>query len=150
MNLTDLLAAIQHSWLYWLAIIYFAAYPMVTSVMWITTAMFFRNRWEQTGEPRPLAHHPSVSILIPAHNEERVIANALEAATAVDYPDFEVVVVDDGSSDQTWQVIRASRRECRVVGVRLSRNHGHQRLAAVTNDNHTQCLHPQLRSIAEE
>ena len=90
MRLIDLLAAIQHSWLYWLAIVYFAAYPMVTSVLWITTSMFFRNRWEKRGEPQPLERHPSVSVLIPAHNEERVIANAIAAATAIDYPDFEI------------------------------------------------------------
>ena len=101
MTLIDVLAAIQHSWPYWIAIIFFAAYPIVTSVMWITTSLFFRSRWEKHAAPAALTHYPSVSILIPAHNEERVIAHALAAVTAIDYPHFEIVVVDDGSTDNT-------------------------------------------------
>jgi biofilm PGA synthesis N-glycosyltransferase PgaC len=124
MTLLDILAAIQHSWIYWAAILYFAAYPMVTSVMWITTSMFFRRRWERDAEPRPLARHPRVSILIPAHNEERVIAHALEAATAVDYPDFEVVVVDDGSTDGTREQVEPFVRDGRVRLISKRQNEG--------------------------
>jgi biofilm PGA synthesis N-glycosyltransferase PgaC len=117
MTLLDILAAIQHSWPYWLAILFFAAYPMVTSVMWVTTAMFFRNRWEARGEPAQLARYPRVSVLIPAHNEERVIGHALAAATAIDYPDYEVVVVDDGSSDGTRSVVEpyVKRGQVRLI-----------------------------------
>jgi rhodanese-related sulfurtransferase len=44
---------------------------------------------------------PGVSILMPAHNESAGIVESVEAMTALRYPDFEVVVVDDGSSDDT-------------------------------------------------
>ncbi len=124
MTLIDVLAAIQHSWLYWLAILFFAAYPMVTSVMWITTSLFFRNRWEGLGKPPPLTRYPSVSVLIPAHNEERVIANALAAATAIDYPDYEVVVVDDGSTDQTRKVVEPYVHHGRVRLIVKQQNEG--------------------------
>lgn len=124
MTAIDMLAAIQHSWVYWLAISYFAAYPMVTSVMWITTAMFFRKRWEKPGEPAALTHYPSVSVLIPAHNEEQVIANALIAATAINYPDFEVVVVDDGSTDQTRSVVEPFVKSGQVRLIAKQQNEG--------------------------
>lgn len=117
MSMIELLAAIQASWLYVVAIVFFAGYPIVTSLMWITTSLFFRNRWEKSAEPAPLARHPRVSVLIPAHNEERVIAGALAAATAIDYPDYEIVVVDDGSTDATRHLVEpyVQRGQVRLV-----------------------------------
>jgi cellulose synthase/poly-beta-1,6-N-acetylglucosamine synthase-like glycosyltransferase len=44
---------------------------------------------------------PGISILMPAYNESAGIVESVQAMTALRYPDFEVVVVDDGSSDDT-------------------------------------------------
>jgi biofilm PGA synthesis N-glycosyltransferase PgaC len=92
--------------------------------MWITTAMFFRSRWEKHAAPPALTRRPSVSVLIPAHNEERVIANVIAAATAINYPDFEVVVVDDGSTDQTRNVIEPYVRAGKVRLIAKQQNEG--------------------------
>lgn len=117
MSLVDLLITIQNSTAYWIALVFFAAYPIVTSLMWITTSLFFRNRWEKHDALPALTHTPHVSVLIPAHNEERVIGSALTAATAIDYPDYEVVVVDDGSTDGTREVVApfVSRGQVRLI-----------------------------------
>jgi len=45
---------------------------------------------------------PFVSIIVPAFNEAPMIRNVLESLLAIDYPRCEVIVVDDGSSDQTF------------------------------------------------
>lgn len=47
------------------------------------------------------AFRPAVSVLIAAYNEEPVIARTVRSALASDYPDLEVLVVDDGSTDGT-------------------------------------------------
>ncbi|MCX8152874.1 MAG: glycosyltransferase family 2 protein [Candidatus Bathyarchaeota archaeon] len=47
---------------------------------------------------------PSVSIIIPAHNEEKVIERAIISALEVDYSNKEIIVVDDGSADRTYHV----------------------------------------------
>lgn len=101
------LETIQHSWVYWAALVYFAAYPIITSIIWITTAFFFRARWEKRQPAVALTRYPKVSVLIPAHNEARTIEAALQATIAIDYPDYEVVVVDDGSTDTTRTIIEA-------------------------------------------
>jgi len=47
-------------------------------------------------------HAPiGVSVLVPAHNEEASIVASVQAMRALRYPDFEVIVIDDGSSDET-------------------------------------------------
>lgn len=49
---------------------------------------------------------PFVSVIVPARNEERVIEGCVVSLLAQDYADFEVVVVDDQSSDATAAVVR--------------------------------------------
>jgi glycosyltransferase involved in cell wall biosynthesis len=59
---------------------------------------------------------PLVSILIPAYNSQQWIADAIESACAQTWPKKEIVVVDDGSSDQTLQVARRfASKSVRVV-----------------------------------
>jgi cellulose synthase/poly-beta-1,6-N-acetylglucosamine synthase-like glycosyltransferase len=50
---------------------------------------------------------PSVSLLIPAHNEEKVIGRTIEAMTALDYPKekLKIVVINDGSKDATAEIV---------------------------------------------
>ena len=50
-------------------------------------------------------YKPFVTIMIPAHNEENVIANTVENIRSIDYPNFEIIVIDDRSSDNTANVI---------------------------------------------
>ena len=53
--------------------------------------------------PAPTAW-PRVSVVVPARNEERDLEAALRSHGACDYPDFEVIVVDDRSSDATARI----------------------------------------------
>jgi cellulose synthase/poly-beta-1,6-N-acetylglucosamine synthase-like glycosyltransferase len=50
-------------------------------------------------------HSPSVAIIVPAFNEQVGIERAVRSLAASNYPDFEVVVVDDGSTDRTADIV---------------------------------------------
>lgn len=53
-------------------------------------------------------YKPFVSIIVPAFNEEKVICKTIKSLLASTYEKFEIVIVDDGSSDQTSEVVRAN------------------------------------------
>jgi len=129
MDLLSLIVRVQHHWLYLALLVFFAWYPMASSLMWIYTAAIFFRRREQL-RPRKLAEfyalpeHPLVSFIIPAFNEEASIARTLRAVLAVDYPAFEVLVVDDCSTDRTLDQILPFLEDARVRVVRKAVNEG--------------------------
>jgi cellulose synthase/poly-beta-1,6-N-acetylglucosamine synthase-like glycosyltransferase len=59
---------------------------------------------------------PSVSIIVPAYNEGIVVENCVRSILRSNYPDFEIVCVDDGSSDDTYATLQALADE--LPGVR--------------------------------
>ena len=70
-----------------------------------TLALAAYDRWTQADPPAAGSRRvqvPSVSIIVPAFNEAPMIREVLESLLAVEYSRFEVIVVDDGSSDQTF------------------------------------------------
>jgi len=54
-----------------------------------------------SSDPQDAIEYPPISLIVPAYNEGKLIASAVESLTELDYPRFEVIVVDDGSRDDT-------------------------------------------------
>lgn len=69
-----------------------------------TLAIFDRLRGNRADKMSSAGYAPAVAILIPAYNEEKVIERTVRAALMSHYPNFRVIVVDDGSSDKTYEV----------------------------------------------
>jgi glycosyltransferase involved in cell wall biosynthesis len=70
-----------------------------------------------------------VSAIIPAHNADRYLADAIDSALAQTYPGIECIVVDDGSTDRTSIIASAYGERIRVIrqeqhGVSAARNRG--------------------------
>ena len=49
---------------------------------------------------------PFVSVIVPAYNEEKVIENTIKSLIGLSYSNKEIIIVDDGSKDQTLQIAR--------------------------------------------
>ena len=75
----------------------------------------------RSGKRRPAASEylPSVAVIVPAYNEAVGIERAVRSLAASDYPDVEVVVVDDGSTDDTAAIVE--RLALELPRVRLVR-----------------------------
>jgi cellulose synthase/poly-beta-1,6-N-acetylglucosamine synthase-like glycosyltransferase/spore germination protein YaaH/peptidoglycan/xylan/chitin deacetylase (PgdA/CDA1 family) len=69
-------------------------------------AIFDRYRSRSFDNAFGGAFMPKVAVLIPAYNEEKVIERTIAAALNSDYRNLRVIVIDDGSSDNTLQVAR--------------------------------------------
>lgn len=72
---------------------------------------------------------PRVSVIIPTYNRGWIIREAIDSVMVQDYRDFELIVVDDGSTDNTPDILDSFRDEIRVLrqenqGVSAARNRG--------------------------
>lgn len=56
---------------------------------------------------RESAHRPLVSVIVPSFDHEQYIASALDSIQEEGYPRLEIVLLDDGSSDRTWETAKA-------------------------------------------
>jgi glycosyltransferase involved in cell wall biosynthesis len=66
---------------------------------------------------------PLVSVVMPVYNAERFVAEAMRSVLAQTFADFEFVVVDDGSSDSSAEIVR-SIGDPRIVLIRHEKNAG--------------------------
>ena len=72
---------------------------------------------------------PLVSVIIPTYNRGWIIREAIDSVLAQDFADYELIMVDDGSTDNTPDILNAYGRDIRVLrqsnkGVSAARNRG--------------------------
>ena|GEM_PF-106330 len=80
-------------------------YPAVMGMMWILGSLVFYFANERKGS-LPLEKTPFVSILMPAHNESRILYPVVKEMVDLNYPEYEVILINDGSSDDTSEVLK--------------------------------------------
>jgi poly-beta-1,6-N-acetyl-D-glucosamine synthase len=84
-------------------------YPFVMAWYWMAGGLLFRwlrERHEPLPDAPPALHeHPMVSILLPCFNEEDQAAETFAALQRIEYPNWEVIAINDGSKDRTAQIL---------------------------------------------
>lgn len=80
-------------------------FPAVVALSWIVlgAAFVLRREWRL---PSDASFRPSVTVVVPAHNEELVLGAAIEALLRQDYVAMQIHVVSDGSTDRTAAIAR--------------------------------------------
>lgn len=119
-------------------------YPLFMAYVWIIGAWVYYWRFERKqGGPDSqapvLAHNPKVSILIPCHNEGDNIRETVAFCLAQNYPDFDILAINDGSRDNTLEILEELASEHpRLRVVNLASNQGKAvglRTAALVTDS---------------
>ncbi|MBC7746660.1 glycosyltransferase [Pedobacter sp.] len=91
--------------------------------MYIVGANFY-DIWQfsrQANQKERRGRKALVTVVVPAHNEERGIIKTLDSVCASSYKNIEIIVVDDGSTDRTAQIVRNYIRTQTKIGLRTYR-----------------------------
>jgi len=72
-------------------------------MLMIPLALYSKNKEDHMKLPHKF---PLITVLIPAYNEEKVIAKTIESTLEIDYPKKEIIVIDDGSKDNTLLIAK--------------------------------------------
>jgi biofilm PGA synthesis N-glycosyltransferase PgaC len=104
-------------------------YPLFMSYLWMCGGLFYYFHYERTDpppdQPPLLSDYPPVSILVPCHNEAKCLEETVTALCAIDYPSFEILLIDDGSTDATPQMLdQYARQDARIRVIHLAKNQG--------------------------
>lgn len=104
-------------------------YPFVLSWYWMTGGLLYRwlrERHQPAPDKPPTLHsYPLLSVLVPCHNEANNVVEVFNALDALNYPNYEVIAINDGSRDNTGESLNClAQRLMHLRVVHLSRNQG--------------------------
>jgi len=68
--------------------------------------------------------YPLVSIIVPAYNEEVNVVSSLNYLLKCDYPNFNIIFVDDGSKDKTWEIVNKEFENHSIIKLFTKENGG--------------------------
>lgn len=100
-------------------------YPFIMSLFWIAgSILFFRYREKSKTIDFDKVDWPFISIIVPCYNEEETVEETIRHLTEIAYPNKEIIAVNDGSRDQTPQILHRlaqAYEELRVIDCKENR-----------------------------
>ena len=82
------------------------------------TKSFRQSPMLESFDRTSISRFPKVSVILPARNEGRYIARCLDSLLEQDYPNFEIIAINDSSTDKTGQIIKAyAANDLRVIHI---------------------------------
>jgi peptidoglycan-N-acetylglucosamine deacetylase len=91
--------------------VFFVGDVLMSARLILVGALATFDRFRRRNDVVDPSYRPSVAVLIPAYNEETVIERTVQSVLESDYPNLRVIVIDDGSKDQTAAVTRNAFRQ---------------------------------------
>jgi biofilm PGA synthesis N-glycosyltransferase PgaC len=118
--MTDFFLAFSESPAYWLCMTFLAGFPVVVAALVVNGSRSLLLDRQSEATERYFPHRedldrarerwPLVTVIVPARDEERTIVDTVSTILEIDWPQLEVIVVDDGSKDSTAQQLATLSR----------------------------------------
>lgn len=96
-------------WEEWLSRFVFY-YPLLMAYVWMTGGLIYYWRWERNrgnvlSDLPILSDYPMVSILVPCYNEGENARETIQYLSQQQYPNYEIIAINDGSKDNTLEIL---------------------------------------------
>src|SRR5271165_3278121 len=91
--------------------VFFVGDVLMSARLVLVGALAIFDRFRRRDSLDDPTYRPSVAVLIPAYNEEKVIERTVRSVLESDYPNLRAIVIDDGSKDRTLEVTRDAFQE---------------------------------------
>ena len=96
--------------------VFLAWVALISSMYKSFTKTPYLDKFENSSD-----QNPKVSIILPARNEEKFIGKCLESFVRQDYTNYEIMAIDDSSTDKTWEIIeRYAKKSKKVVPIKAA------------------------------
>jgi len=95
-------------------------YPLFMAYLWMAGALIYYFHWERKElgtNPSSDSPPPPVTILVPCHNEADNIRETLEQLLRQNYPSFEIIAINDASTDETEELLDQLAKEHEQIRV---------------------------------
>lgn len=116
------------------AIIFLIAFMFLYSVYMYVVTKYRKRKLKKCPPILDYDYHPFVSILIPCHNEHEVIEETVLNVLKLDYKDFEIILIDDRSTDNTAEIIEKLSCEHENIKCLIRKKDAIAGKSAVLND----------------
>ena len=105
-------------------------YPLLMAFVWMIGGIIYYLRWERNrgnvlSDLPVLSEYPMVSILVPCYNEGENVRETIEYLTEQHYPNYEIIAINDGSKDNTLEILHElAEQYSQLRVVNLASNQG--------------------------
>jgi poly-beta-1,6 N-acetyl-D-glucosamine synthase len=109
------------------AIIYLFYALLIIATLRLISQLFLSVAYNLKRKNRELKTFPRISLIVPAYNEAKTIRSCVQSLQALNYPNYDVIVVDDGSTDNTFEEVS------RCAGIKIIRQENQGKPKALNN-----------------
>jgi poly-beta-1,6 N-acetyl-D-glucosamine synthase len=85
------------------SILYLFYALLIITTLKLLSQLFLSIIYNIKRRNRKLQNSPSISIIVPAYNEAKTIRSCIQSLQALNYPNYDITVIDDGSTDNTFE-----------------------------------------------